>query len=155
MEVWITGNDHSNFRNADPFFPEVIEPKPTLAEQLDLQSRFVRERLAGKKASRQIHYYVLGAGEFRTTSTWPVADAKLWTLHLAADRTLAEQAGVAGRVIDDVDLTVGTVARTRWSTQIGIPPAYADRRIDRRCRTIRVPLPTASGAQMPSWYTLV
>ena len=136
MEVWITGNDHSNYRNADPFFPEIIEPKPALTDQLDLQSRFVRERLTGKKASRQIHYYVLGAGEFRTTSTWPVPDARPWTLHLAADRMLAEQAGAASRVVHDVDLTVGTGARTRWSTQIGTPPAYEDRReVDRRLLT--------------------
>ena len=136
MEVWITANDHSNFRNADPFFPDVTEPKPALSDQLDLQSQFVRERLAGKKMARQIHYYVLGAGEFRTTSTWPVPDAQPWKLHLSADRVLAEQAGAAGRASHDVDLTVGTGERTRWSTQIGTPPAYGDRReIDRRLLT--------------------
>lgn len=136
MEVWITANDHSNFRNADPFFPDVTEPKPALSDQLDLQSQFVRERLAGKKMARQIHYYVLGAGEFRTTSTWPVPDALPWKLHLSADRVLAEQAGAAGRASHDVDLTVGTGERTRWSTQIGTPPAYGDRReIDRRLLT--------------------
>lgn len=136
MEVWITANDHSNFQNADPFFPDVTEPKPALSDQLDLQTRFVRERLAGKKIARQIHYYVLGAGEFRTTSVWPVPDAQPWKLHLAADGSLAEQAGAAGRVIHDVDLTVGTGPRTRWSTQIGTPPAYGDRQgIDRRLLT--------------------
>lgn len=132
MEVWITANDHNNYRNADPFFPEVTEPKPALVDQLDLQTRFVREQLAGAKAAREIHYYVLGAGEFRTTSTWPVADARPWTLHLTGGRALAEQAGAAGREVYDVDLTSGTGAKTRWSTQIGTPPAYADRReIDR------------------------
>jgi hypothetical protein len=136
MEVWITANDHSNVRNADPFFPDVTAPKPALSDQLDLQTRFVRERLAGTKMARQIHYYVLGAGEFRTTSTWPVADARPWTLHLAGARALAERAGAAGREVYDVDFTVGTGARTRWSTQIGTPPAYADRReIDRRLLT--------------------
>lgn len=136
MEVWITGNDHSNVRNADPFLPEVTEPKPAFIDQLDLQTRFVRERLAGAKAVRRINYYVLGAGEFRSTSTWPVADARPWTLHLAGDRALAERAGTAGREVYDVDPTVGTGAKTRWSTQIGTPPAYADRReIDRRLLT--------------------
>jgi putative CocE/NonD family hydrolase len=103
---------------------------------MHLQSQFVRERLAGKKMARQIHYYVLGAGEFRTTSTWPVPDAQPWKLHLSADRVLAEQAGAASRASHDVDLTVGTGERTRWSTQIGTPPAYGDRReIDRRLLT--------------------
>ena len=133
MEVWITANDHNNFRNADPFSPDVSDPRPSLTIQLDLQSRFVRDVLAGRPLQRQIHYYVLGADEFRTTTAWPVPDAKPFTFHFASKGRMAERPENSATDGYDVDASLGTGQKTRWSTQIGIPPAYQDRReIDRR-----------------------
>lgn len=136
MDVWITGNDHNNFRNADPFIPSVTDPKPSVSEQFDLQSQFVRQRLAGKPPTRQIHYYVLGAGVFRSTTVWPVQDARPRTLHFASGGQLQDRASASATDHYDVDFKVGTGKQTRWSTQIGTPPQYPDRReIDLRLLT--------------------
>ncbi|MCZ8130815.1 MAG: CocE/NonD family hydrolase [Steroidobacteraceae bacterium] len=136
MELWITANDHSNVLNADPFLPDRREPAPSFAEQNAIQSDFVRRLVEGRPISRRVNYYVLGTGEFRTTDVWPPADVKSRTFHFAAGRALAEKSGASGTDAYDVDRTVGTGEKTRWSTQIGIPPQYPDRReIGRRLLT--------------------
>lgn len=136
MEVWITGNDHSNVHNADPFAPERDEPVPRFDEQNDVQSAFVRRLLAGDKIERRIHYYVLGNSQMRTTDVWPPRGTATRTWHFAQDHTLAAKAGPASTHVYDVDPKVGTGPKTRWSTQIGVPPAYGDRReIDQRLLT--------------------
>ena len=128
MEVWITANDHSNQRNADPFFPQRVEPLPSFAEQDAVQSAFARRVVDGEAIARRVHYYVLGTGEFHTTDVWPPKDVAPRSFHFAAGRALAETPGEQGRDEYDVDRTVGTGTNTRWSTQIGIPPQYGDRR---------------------------
>lgn len=136
MEVWITANDHSNVRNADPFAPTRTVPVPSFDEQNDIQSDFVRRVMAGKAMPRLIHYYVLGTDQMRTTDVWPPRGTESRTLHFSADHALASQAGPAGTHVYDVDRAAGTGTQTRWSTQNGVPPAYGDRReTDRRLLT--------------------
>lgn len=136
MELWITGNDHSNIRNADPFDPARTEPVPTFDEQNDIQSDFVSRIIAGKAIPRLIHYYMLGTGEMRSTNVWPPRGTRSRTLHFSGDHALAANAGPAGVHTYEVDAEVGTGTQTRWSTQIGVPPAYGDRReMDRRLLT--------------------
>ncbi|PNA07058.1 hydrolase, partial [Pseudomonas sp. GW456-11-11-14-LB1] len=49
-------------------------------------------------------------------------------LGFASGHTLAANAGARGVDSYDVDFTATTGKSTRWSTQFGAPPAYADRR---------------------------
>ncbi|RPH93939.1 MAG: CocE/NonD family hydrolase [Lysobacterales bacterium] len=136
MELWITANDHSNIRNADPFDPARMIPVPTFDEQNDIQSDFVSHVMAGKTIPRLINYYVLGTGEMRVTDVWPPRGTHSRTLHFSGDHALAANAGPANSHTYDVDAEVGTGTQTRWSTQIGVPPAYGDRReMDRRLLT--------------------
>lgn len=136
MEVWITGNDHTNIHNADPFAPARTAPVPTFDEQNQMQSSFVRRLLAGEKIERRIHYYVLGTDEMQTTDVWPPRGTATRAWHFSQDRTLAAKAGPASTHVYEVDAEVGTGPKTRWSTQNGVPPAYADRRdMDRRLLT--------------------
>jgi hypothetical protein len=128
MEVWITANDHSNYVNADPFFPERKEPVPTFARQNDLQSDFARRLLAGEKIERRVHYYVLGTGQMQSTPVWPPAGVVSRTFFLAASHALQPAAGAVGRDDYEVDFTATSGPETRWSTQIGVPPRYRDRR---------------------------
>jgi putative CocE/NonD family hydrolase len=145
MELWITANDHGNLKNADPFLPGRVDPAPSFAAQGDVQSRFARRVLEGQPIARRVNYYVLGTGEFRSTDVWPPADVASQTLHLGAGRSLVASAGTPGVDHYDVDRTVGTGDRTRWSTQIGIAPQYEDRRdVSRRLLTYdTAPMPSA------------
>lgn len=133
MEVWITANDHSNLRNADPFFPDRTDPIPSLPRQEDLQSAFVRKLVVGQRIDRRVNYYVLGTGEMQSTPVWPPAGIVGRTYFFAATHSLLPSAGVAGSDVHEVDFDVNSGAETRWSTQLGVPPRYRDRRdVDRR-----------------------
>lgn len=132
-EVWITGNDHGNRVSADPFEQPESAPHPSVDEQFARMRDFAERTQRGEAIGRVINYYVLGAGVYRQTAAWPPAGVTTNTLYLSSDNTLAARAGRERLVHHNVDLTVGTGDQTRWSTQIGTPPAYADRAaIDRR-----------------------
>jgi putative CocE/NonD family hydrolase len=132
-EVWITGNDHGNRVSADPFETADSPPRPTIDEQYALMRSFAERTQRADAIGRVINYYVLGAGVYRQTDVWPPAGLTQRTLYLNRDNALAARAGREGVLRHNVDLSVGTGERTRWATQIGTPPAYADRaEIDRR-----------------------
>ncbi|UPT62791.1 MAG: CocE/NonD family hydrolase [Hyphomonadaceae bacterium JAD_PAG50586_4] len=108
-------------------------PHPTIEAQYTLMRAFAERTQRGEAIERVINYYVLGAGTYRQTRVWPPAGVTQTTLFLSRDNTLAANVGRQGVLRHDVDLSVGTGERTRWSTQIGTPPAYTDRaEIDRR-----------------------
>jgi hypothetical protein len=129
MEIWLTGNDHSNRVLADPYLPGVTEPRPAADDQFAVMDGFYETIMSEGYDDRRIHYYVMGAGVYRTTGVWPPEGVAPETFFLADDNTLSParptQAGVD---VYEVDFTAQTGAETRWSTQFGTPPAYPDRR---------------------------
>jgi putative CocE/NonD family hydrolase len=136
MEIWITANDHSNTRNADPFAPDRTAPVPTFDEQNGIQSAFARRLVNGTQIARRVHYYVLGTGRRPYVRHLHTAGVATRALHFSRDRTLDDEPGAEATHEYEVDPDVGTGTQTRWSTQNGVPPAYGDRReIDRRLLT--------------------
>ncbi|WEK00857.1 MAG: CocE/NonD family hydrolase [Candidatus Sphingomonas phytovorans] len=128
-EVWITANNHGQSIGADPFFPSERTPIPAATDIFASNIAFADRVRAGARIERAIHYYVMGAKEFRTTAAWPPADTKSATLYFAPGRSLAPRApGRRGADRYTVDFTATTGKATRWSTQFGTPPAYPDRR---------------------------
>lgn len=130
MEIWLTSNDHSNNVLADPFLPDVSEPLPALDRQFEIMDGFYRRVMETGSVDRVVHYYVLGAGEFRSTVDWPPQGVVLEDFFLAEASGLTATRPEPGVAIHEVDFAAGTGERTRWSTQFGIPPAYPDRRAD-------------------------
>lgn len=129
MELWITANNHGHDVGADPFFPEHRMPVPDRSAQFASVLDFIQRALRGERIARNIHYYVLGANEFRDTRVWPPARVRPIRYHLAPGHALSVKAPPrAATVRYDVDFSAGTGSNTRWSTQFGPPPAYEDRR---------------------------
>jgi putative CocE/NonD family hydrolase len=128
LELWITANNHGHNRNADPFFPTQSDPNPVRDAQMQLVLDFINRVLRGQSIERRIHYYVLGAQEFRETSVWPPVGVVTQSYFLASGGRLDAHAPDAGQIRYDVDFAAGTGENTRWSTQFGPPPAYPDRR---------------------------
>lgn len=129
MEVWITANNHPNTVGADPLLADDRAPRPTLEAQqrsmLDFLSRLARN----EPVERRIHYYVLGTGEFRESTTWPPADAKPTTFHFAPGGRLVTVAPGRPEVVRyTVDFAATTGKATRWTTQFDTDPDYRDRR---------------------------
>lgn len=136
MEIWITGNDHSNYRLTDPFLPDEHAPRPALETQLESQVAFAARIRGGQPVERRIHYYVLGAGEFRSTPAWPPAGVRMQVLRLSGGRRLTATVEAPGSDRIDVDLTTGTGRQNRWTAQVGVPADYPDRRVaDQRLLT--------------------
>ncbi len=137
MEVWITANTHGGNRLTDPFFPDTTPPLPSFEDQWTRISAFIANVRAGKPVVRAIHYYVLGAGIFRTTAQWPPADVKRTQFRLGAGGSLSGgRSGPDGADRYGVDFSATTGTATRWTTQIGAPAAYGDRReADRKLLT--------------------
>ncbi len=127
-EIWITANNHGHNIFADPLFPADKAPMPAYDEQYKINFDFAKRALAGTPIKRNIHYYVVGAKAFKDTPVWPPAGVKMQKLGFASGHTLAAKPGARGVDSYDVDFTATTGKSTRWSTQFGAPPAYADRR---------------------------
>lgn len=130
MEVWITANDHPQRVNTDPLRPQTKEPIPSPEEQFATQQSFVERLRQGRPIERVIHYSVLGTERFETTPVWPPRDARRLTLHFASEHRLAARGVAAGVDRYEVDFSATTGQATRWSTQLGRPAAYQDRRAE-------------------------
>lgn len=128
-EIWITANDHGGEALTDPFFPSAGAARPTLDEQWGEMLKFFAAPAATR---RTIHYYVLGAGRFRTAAAWPPSDARTVDLWFAGGGRLSRQPPQAGRDRYTVDFTATSGSATRWSAQIGTPAAYGDRSAEDR-----------------------
>ncbi|MDR3511675.1 MAG: CocE/NonD family hydrolase [Caulobacteraceae bacterium] len=128
-QVIITANNHGGEQSTDPFFPGENPPTPTFDEQIGKMLDFSAQVRAGQPVGRLIHYYVLGAKTFRDTSSWPPAGVEMRRYGLGGDHALnAGTAAASGSDRYQVDFTATTGQTTRWSTQIGTPAAYPDRR---------------------------
>jgi uncharacterized protein len=132
MDVWITANTHGNDRLTDPFFPADAGPLPSIDDQWSTMLAFVDGVRAHRPLPRMIHYYVLGAGTFETTSAWPPADSRRVEWRFGPDHSLALAAAISADGEDryTVDASATTGSDSRWSTQLGTPAAYADRRTE-------------------------
>lgn len=129
MEVWITAHNHSGEHLTDPFFPGESAPSPAFDEQWRAISGFLARVRAGEPVERVIHYYVLGARAWRTTAQWPPGDVTRTSFYFAPGGGLQKTAPAsAGQDLYAVDFSASSGQATRWTTQIGAPAAYGDRR---------------------------
>jgi uncharacterized protein len=133
-EVWITAHTHGNDRLTDPFFPTASDPLPSIDQQWASMLGFVARARSHEAIERVIHYYVLGAHAYRTTTVWPPAGVQQQQFRFGPNGTLV----TGGRIPADgedlyaVDFTATTGEATRWSTQLGVPAAYPDRAVEDR-----------------------
>ncbi|MDT9600727.1 CocE/NonD family hydrolase [Sphingosinicella rhizophila] len=131
MEIWITGNNHGHQVGADPLLPARRRPVPSEEEQFARNRDFVERVRRGERIGREINYYVLGAGTFRKTASWPPANVSREFLAFTSGNRLSARPA-AGIDRTDVDFTATTGKATRWTTQFGTPPDYPDRRNEDR-----------------------
>jgi putative CocE/NonD family hydrolase len=117
---WSHGGEHQT----DPFLPANTPPDPPVEQQLQMLVAFFDKQLKDngeKPPERGITYYVLGAGVWKTTATWPPAGVSMQRWYFGADRLLTRAAptGQAGADEYRVDFTASTGTANRWQTQLG------------------------------------
>ncbi|MEI9995581.1 MAG: CocE/NonD family hydrolase [Rhizomicrobium sp.] len=130
MDVWLSGHAHGADMLTDPLLPDQHAPIPSFDDQMAGIGKFFAEVRAGKPIGRQIHYYVLGTGRYKTTKAWPPTDVTREVLRFAPSGALAASGADAsdGEDAYAVDFTATMGLKTRWTTQIGEPAAYPDLR---------------------------
>jgi putative CocE/NonD family hydrolase len=106
--------DHGARVNVSLWRRQVDPQFIVLAEVL----RFFDQHLAGMETGladeARVHYFTLRDEMWRAADTWPPLGAATRAFHLAAGRTLADNAGAAGSDVQKVDFAFGTGAHTRY-----------------------------------------
>ena len=80
--------------------------------------------------AKEIRYYTLGEGAWKSTSTWPAEGFTETTFYFHADGSLSQATPEDGPGANQymVDFTTTTGENNRWRTNLGAPPVvYADR----------------------------
>ena len=121
--------NHGADEDADPYAAADAAVSPTEDEQhLDI-IEFFQAHLSDDAALtpvREIRYYTLNEGTWRTTETWPPAEVGASTLYFG-DGTLVAAAPPEGEATYAVDYTATTGPTNRWWTQLEGDVIYPDR----------------------------
>jgi putative CocE/NonD family hydrolase len=105
--------------------PSVFDHGAELLDFFDAQLR--DERSFGDGAP--VHYFTMGEERWKASTSWPPPPVRTLRLHLAAGRSLAEEAPADGMDDHAFDADLGTGHRSRWRSLISIVPGdYPDRR---------------------------
>jgi putative CocE/NonD family hydrolase len=127
---------HGGGSDVDPFAPADRAVAPPLDDQYRERHReffdcYLKEGASCSGiAGKQIRYYTLNEGIWRTTQTWPPPGLSTRRLYLAAAGRLGGQPPEATETADryTVDFTHSSGSTTRWHTNIGGGDVvYADR----------------------------
>ncbi len=130
MQVSIGAISHLGGFYVDPFDVEAFLPaQPAAAEQFGEDVAFVKGVLAGEPVQRNIRYYVLGAGEWKSTEQWPPQDVRMQRLQFSERSLQRRPVREAGELEYRVDPTVATAPNhDRWASGQNEPMYYGDRR---------------------------
>ncbi|MEO8448613.1 MAG: CocE/NonD family hydrolase [Gemmatimonadota bacterium] len=126
MQVEIGPWGHGGGYHVDPFLPPETPTVPSMEEQAAQMIAFFDTYLKGdgppaKPIQREIRYFTMNGGDWKTTPVWPPADLTPVKWYLGADHGLAREAPAAdsGSNAYQVDLTATTGHPSRWDTQLG------------------------------------
>lgn len=131
--------NHTGRRFHDPLLPGGDKARPDLAQVEQTQAAeivgFLDRHLKGDRGAentpaRQIRYYTLGEGRWKTSATWPVAGFDNRILYFAASGGLSPSKPASNPAKDTyrVDFTASTGEGNRWHTNLGGGPiSYPDR----------------------------
>ncbi|MCP5181857.1 MAG: CocE/NonD family hydrolase [Pseudomonadales bacterium] len=119
QSVWIAPFDHGGNFDTDPFVD--APPVWSATEQLDQVEAFFRQHLEGHPwTDKVLHYYVMGAREFRTTHQWPPEHLTDTLFYFADAGALSpESPPLTDHDVYQVDFDTGTAPSSRWITQLG------------------------------------
>ena len=114
---WSHGGGH----HADPFLPSDTATDPLEKEQFQMLVEFFDTYLknnAGTVPSRDVTYYTLGEGIWKTTETWPPGGLSRERWYFGPDGSLIPESPAADAGADTytVDWTTTTGDATRWHT---------------------------------------
>lgn len=126
---------HGGFRGASPYGPRASAADPPFAAQADEDLCFF-DRFADTKPTQPLEprkllvYYTLGEERWKTTTRWPLPQAKEQSWYFGAQNVLEPQKPTDENLSDKyrVNFTATTGATNRWHTNGGVEEVwYGDR----------------------------
>lgn len=105
--------DHGARSHCSPFRDRSAPPFPLMGELLRFFDHYLKGMATGLDRESRVHYYTIGAEDWRESGNWPPAGEKRM-LHLAAGSILAHQAGTEGAETHAVDFSIGSGEDTRY-----------------------------------------
>lgn len=125
--------NHSGSQIYDPFLDVGSSGEALIIKQdqevVAFFDRYLKED-GGEPAGKEISYYTMGEGAWKTTSAWPVEGFTETAFYFYPDgslkETMPEDTAAVNRYTVDFSATTGE--GNRWYTQLGGPPlSYPDR----------------------------
>lgn len=125
---------HGGKHDSDPFAPADRPASMDMETQYRMLAGFfdpfLKEGLPPDSLTREIRYYTLGEGVWKSTTQWPPAGVSTMRWYFAPEGALSPDASETPEGSDryQVDFTATTGKRSRWHTINGPDVVYADRR---------------------------
>jgi putative CocE/NonD family hydrolase len=133
--VYIGPWSHGGAFDADPFLDPETPVDPPIETQSASMIQLFNYYMTDDEppAMRQIQYYTLGEGEWRTTDVWPPSDTVDTALYLRSEGALTLEGPNTDEAEDTytVDFAATTGDQNRWWTQAGgNDVVYPDRAVE-------------------------
>jgi uncharacterized protein len=131
---------HGGFRNASPYVPRNAPADPVFAIQMNDDLCFI-DRFTNPRGARPLKprklltYYTVGEEHWKTTTVWPIPQAKPESWYFDARNSLSPQKPEGSWGADEytVDFTATTGRTNRWHTNGGVEEVwYGDRKAEER-----------------------
>jgi hypothetical protein len=131
---------HGGFRGASPYQPRGAPANPPFPEQAAEDLCFF-DRFADLKDVKPLQprkllvYYTLGEERWKTTTVWPLPEARQQAWYFGAENRLATQQPTPENSADkyQVNFTASTGTTNRWHTNGGVEEVwYGDRALEDR-----------------------
>ncbi len=122
--------NHGADEDADPYLAPDAPVAPTVEEQqLDIVDFFTQHLASDASVQdvREIRYYTMNEGVWRTTDTWPPADVAATTMFFGTGTLLDALPASQTDLTYAVDYTATTGQTNRWWTQLDGDVIYPDR----------------------------
>jgi putative CocE/NonD family hydrolase len=129
---------HGGFRNASPYVPRNAPADPVFAIQMNDDLCFI-DRFTNPRGARPLKprklltYYTVGEEHWKTTTVWPIPQAKPESWYFDARNSLSPQKPDGSWGADEytVDFTATTGRTNRWHTNGGVEEVwYGDRKAE-------------------------
>jgi putative CocE/NonD family hydrolase len=130
---------HGGFQGDDPFAPDspmALSYREQTALMADFFDRYLKDG-PDRPIAKSVRYYVIGAGRWRTSASWPPANSVTAKWYLAGENALAPTEPAPGIDRYKVDFAVSTGALSGYRGQVDLSKTdYGDRaNVDKRLLT--------------------
>lgn len=121
--------NHGGGQNASPYQGDQALRVMLGYEMLRFFDHYLKEVDTGLDSQKLLYYFTLGEGKWKTTTAWPLPQAKSTRWYIDDANTLSNETPrtATGEDSYTIDFEATSGAQNRWHTQVGGQVSYPDR----------------------------